>query len=45
MDRFEPIILQNLGAAYNAVGDYQRAISFHEQAIHSYGIFANIKSY
>ena len=35
--RFEPLIEQNLGAAYNAVGDYQRALPFHKRALDRYG--------
>ena len=33
----EAVIRQNLGAAYNFVGEYQRAISFHKSAADMYG--------
>ena len=33
----EAVIRQNLGAAYNFIGEYQRAISFHKSAADMYG--------
>ena len=33
----EAVILQNLGATYNSLGEYQRAITFHESAMMMHG--------
>ena len=40
----EAVIRQNLGAAYNFVGEYQRAISFHKSAADMYARLQNRNS-
>lgn len=37
----EAVVRQNLGAAYNFIGEYQRAISFHKSAADMHGKIAH----
>ncbi|KAL3867028.1 hypothetical protein ACJMK2_044269 [Sinanodonta woodiana] len=39
--KLEAVILQNLGAAYNFVGDYQRSKTFHLQAAEKFALLRN----
>jgi tetratricopeptide (TPR) repeat protein len=39
----EAAVTQNLGACYNALGDYQRALGFHEQALENYSMLSHLE--
>lgn len=37
-EKQQAVLLQNLGAIYNFLGDYRRSLQFHEEAARKYGI-------